>query len=347
MNRWIRRLILVAVGIAFFNIGPTAHGADLYRLVISVDWEGEEINERDIREIEKFRARHPEVKLVHFFNAAYYTMPGANAAEINAKVRRVILPQDEVGLHIHGWQDLFEAAFAAKGLTDSRYISTNGWSTGEPTPGLRAGHDIPIEQYSVVELEAVISYSLEILRRNGFTYPITSFRAGGWQAGPNVLAAIERQGFTIDSSATVPELLRARVGDGPLFQKANALWGPGARNIELATREFTLPGTNLVEMPGVLFADYVGDNYIRAYVDTLIRDARKNPPGEPLTIHLAFHSETAYFFLDRIAGMLAILKTEYIDQNRIRLTPEILKSRTPSNVGGANTACRAVLAARI
>ncbi len=313
---------------AVFHVGSTAaHAADLYRLVISVDWEGEEIAERDIRTMEEFRARHPEVKLVHFFNAAYYTAPGADATEINAKVRRVILAQDEVGLHIHGWQDLFERAFAAKGLKNSRYIDTDGWSGQDPIPGQRVGHDIPIEQYSVAELEAVIAYSIDIFRQNGFTEPIRSFRAGGWQAGPNVLKAIERQGFTLDSSATVPELLRARVGDGPLFQKANALWGPGAGNIKLETREFILPGTQLVEAPGVLFADYVGDNHIRPYVNALLEDARKNPPAEPLTIHLAFHSETAFSYLDRISGMLDILNTEYLARHRLRLTPTTLKLR--------------------
>src|SRR5262245_53796204 len=79
----------------------TTPGIDV---VVTVDWEGRELAEENLRAMEQFRARYPQVRLVQFLNAAYFTKRGARAADVRRAIRRVVKPGDELGLHVHGWK---------------------------------------------------------------------------------------------------------------------------------------------------------------------------------------------------------------------------------------------------
>ena len=77
---------------------------------ISVDWEGRDLSAINLNAFRAYREAHPDVPLTHFLNAAYFTKRDANASKVQADIRRVLRPDDELGLHIHPWKTLVEAA---------------------------------------------------------------------------------------------------------------------------------------------------------------------------------------------------------------------------------------------
>jgi phosphotransferase system HPr-like phosphotransfer protein len=77
---------------------------------ISVDWEGRDLSAINLNAFRTLRKAHPNVPLTHFLNAAYFTKRDANATRVQADIRRALRPGDELGLHIHPWKTLVEAA---------------------------------------------------------------------------------------------------------------------------------------------------------------------------------------------------------------------------------------------
>lgn len=309
MRFWFLALVVFISSIPLAGRAAARKEIDV---IVSVDWEGEDLTDQNLEAMAEFRRAYPQIPLVQFLNAAYYTKPAADAQETTARIRSVLSPCDEIGLHIHGWQDLFEAAFRSAGLTSSRYRNQPAFWTDNSLPvDGRYGHDVPIKEYSEEELQAVVRFSVQVLRQNGFHQPITSFRAGGWMAGDNVLNAIAREGFTIDSSAIAPFFLQERINGSPLFAYVNELWGEGGLRPTTDTTApyMILPG--LVEVPGALFADYVTDNYLHSIMEHLL----KSSPLERPILHLSFHEETAARFLGTLRLILQRMNDDYA-QNR-------------------------------
>lgn len=310
---------LWAVGILFApSFGSMAYAGPGPRdvdVVISVDWEGEDLTDQNLQAMADFRRDFPQIPLVQFLNAAYYTKPGADPQDTTSRIRSVLSPCDEIGLHIHGWQDLFESAFQAEGLSASRFKSGPAfWSDSSIALGGRFGHDVPIKEYSEEEIQAVVRFSRRTLQQNGFTKPITSFRAGGWMADDGVLRAIAREGFTIDSSAITPLFLQTRLNGSPLFVYVNQLWGDGGLH---PTSDTTPPYTilpGLVEVPGALFADYVTDNYVHLIMEHLLTLS----PNERPILHLSFHEETAVQFLGTLRFILKRMNADYAQNGRVQ-----------------------------
>lgn len=79
-------------------------------VAISVDWEGRDLSSINLNAFRACREAHPDIPLTHFLNAAYFTKPDADASKVQAAIRRVLHPDDELGLHIHPWKTLVEAA---------------------------------------------------------------------------------------------------------------------------------------------------------------------------------------------------------------------------------------------
>src|SRR5436190_2161483 len=80
------------------------------QLLVTVDWEGRDLRDDNLNAMKSLRQRFPQVKIVHFLNAAYFTKSDSDAASAKTKIASTFLPGDEKGLHIHGWKKLFEAA---------------------------------------------------------------------------------------------------------------------------------------------------------------------------------------------------------------------------------------------
>jgi hypothetical protein len=174
--------------------GDRADSADrTLKVVISVDWEGRELVGLD--DMKKFRDDHPNVPLTQYLNAAYFTKKGADAEEVATKIKSVLRPGDEHGLHIHAWKSLFEAA----GVTYHNGTTYWGRDSSLEDCTVDCGQEVMLNSYSTEEIQRVIKFSNDTLVSHGFTRPV-SFRAGGFIADRAVLEAVTAEGFVRDSS---------------------------------------------------------------------------------------------------------------------------------------------------
>lgn len=87
-----------------------AIGQGKVRIIVSVDWEGDDLQTGNLKAMKNFRRDFPEIPLQQFLNAAYYTKSGADATQVTKAIKSVLLPKDEHGLHIHAWRTLVESS---------------------------------------------------------------------------------------------------------------------------------------------------------------------------------------------------------------------------------------------
>jgi hypothetical protein len=229
-----------------------------------------------------------------------------NPDEVQKKIFSVLRKGDEQGLHIHGWRSLFESAGVS-------YKYSPSWTVERPTlpasSELDYGHDVPISSYSTEELRTVIQYSLEILKKYDFMRPF-GFRAGGWMATPDVLKAIQEEGFLFDSSAVPPHLLKERRKSPILHRWLEQLW-PN-------TLEKTQPYVILPEEKGLgplwevpdngCLADYMtGEEMLWVFQQNWKALKDKKLANDRITVSIGFHQETAAKYLPRISEGLKLI----------------------------------------
>jgi hypothetical protein len=279
------------------------------QVVVSVDWEGRDLETANLQAMVSFRAAMPEVRMVQFLNAAYFTKLGANSADLKTKIRSTLLPTDELGLHIHGWKRLFEAS----GVTFR--ATPNFWGTNELSNdcAFDCGHEVPISAYDEPELEKVVKFSISTLESHGFGRA-KSFRAGGWMARENVRQALVANGITWDSSAVPQPFLSQELRGLPLLEWLGELWS-GTTAASQPYR-ITTPAGSLNEVPdnGAL-ADYVTAEEMVAVFQQAKERYLQNK-SVPQVVSLGFHQETAARYLPRLQEALtkmnAIAKAEKI-----------------------------------
>lgn len=277
-------------------------------LLVTVDWEGRDLREDNLVAMERLRERFPEVKLVQFLNAAYFTKDGADTADVRARIDRTLLPGDELGLHVHGWKSLFEAS----GVT-FRDSPTFWDPAGKVTDCFAdCGHEVPISAYETDELRSVIRFSVDTLEAAGLGRA-TSFRAGGWMAAPHVRDALVAEGFVTENSAVPADFLASEIGHLPLHGWVADLW-PGTTGTSQPERlETVAPATgdpgadehgHILEIPdnGAL-ADYMtADEMIAVYDD--VKALRAEDPRHDVVLSIGFHHETAARYLPRVEAAL-------------------------------------------
>jgi len=343
LARWLGRLGLAAAALAATAALPACAaepdaggtGEDDYtrkkgklQLLVTVDWEGRELREDNLQAMEALRARFPEVKIVHFLNAAYYNKPGADRADVTARINRVLLPGDERGLHIHGWKRLFEAA-GASFVSSPTFWGTSVDPMGRDCATRDCGHEVPISNYTTDELRKVVRYSLDTLEDNGFGRA-KSFRCGGWMAKQSVRDALAAEGITYDHSAVPAAFLAPKLASYPVHGWLAELW----QGTTPTSQPYELPAfadgasRDLVEVPdnGAL-ADYVtAAQMVEVFHqnrDAFLRDKKKN-----VVVSIGFHTETASTYLPQIESALtAILEEAKAD--RLPLESVTSSSLTP------------------
>ena len=273
-------------------------------VVISVDWDGHDLRDANINAFENFRNNaHDQnngqpIPLTHFICASYFTGPNIAGAvnpnpstvpNISTKIQRALRAQDEIGLHVHGWQTV---------IVGSGVGFTNNHHWADPTLAVAArqipgyhncwrdiGHTNPLTDYNANEVRDILNHSRTVLNNNlGGGYSISnSFRSGGWVTSAAVRQGIYDAGFRIDSSA-VPDNA-GFVG----FSHWHGDWG--AVPITQNSQPYTIDdgaGRILKEVP---------DNcYLADYINTAdMNDHMKNwaltQPG-PVLVAIGFHQET-------------------------------------------------------
>jgi hypothetical protein len=316
-DRIARAAALLAVAaVACGTSEPAGSGQKappVVHVAISVDWEGGFLLPESLAALEAFRRDNPGVPLTHMLNAAYYTKPGAVAADVTREIRRAVRDGDDTGLHIHGWKTLVVAA-GVKPLDGPSFLS--------PSTGLIAfqddiGFDLDLTAFTVADLRAIMKKSRAILEGQGLAVG-PSFRAGGWIATPGVLEAARAEGFTIDSSAIDPAWLDEKEV-AALRRRLADVW----RRVDQTTQPFWIdtPAGKILEMPDTgAAADYLSVVEIQQHVE---RAATATvAAGKPVFVHMVLHAETADEYAPRLGQALSVL--------RARSTPMVFETLSDS-----------------
>jgi hypothetical protein len=302
-------------------------------LLLSVDWEGDTLREKNLEAMREFNKKFPQYPIIHFINPAYYTKKEFNLSEdqITDKIRSVIRPQDELGLHIHAWENLVKSAKVTYRNKPSF------WGGSSKKQGGERGSDIPLTIYNEDEVSQIIAHSLEILEQKGFSQ-IQSFRAGGWMSNLEVQKALIDNGINTDSSPVPPSLISKLYPGSELVKTLHKLWG----SVETSTRPWVskLKGNVMYYFPdNFALADYVDEAlFFRQFLD-LERQALESNENS-LYIHYGWHQESAveYFkptgtdsqklvqahYLRRVERSIKRLRS-YCEKQGYKLIPTTMK----------------------
>ena len=279
-----------------------AMATESMQLWVTVDWEGLSLEEDNLQAMRAFREKFPYIPLLHLINPAYFVQPGVNRAQIGSHIRSTFLPEDTIGLHLHPIRRLVEycsVPFQANpSVADAK----------EDCVERACGYSVSLEYaYSQQELTQLVSCSSELLAINGFNRP-RHFRAGAWQFGPKLQAALEANRFIWDSSHIDANLLTTH-------------WHPDSSMIRLLKQlhanstPFEQPfalSVELMEYPNnAALADYTSAKQLLQLFGQLLA-AHKS------VMVLGFHQETAGDFLIQLERAIK-KKKKLAKQKNVRI----------------------------
>lgn len=326
--RWLGIAALAACGIGgatgcATDADETASEEDDYtrrgklQLLVTVDWEGRELDDRNITAMKELHRKFPQVKIVHFLNAAYFTKSDSDARAVKDEMNSAIAPGDEKALHIHGWKRLFEAA----GVTFNSGPTFWGTQIREQECFYDCGHEVPLSNYSVADLRKVIKFSLDTLEEQGFGRA-ESFRCGGWMAKEYVREAVAAEGLKYEESAVPTDFLAPKLRQYPVHGWLSELWA-GTTQTSQPYRIAT-PAGELVEVPdnGAL-ADYMStEQMFQVYLANKAEWQRARTKN--FVVSVGFHTETAASYLPALESALTKM---YDDAETSGITFESVTTR--------------------
>jgi hypothetical protein len=275
--------IVLLVGLPMFNHAH-ADNARTMRVYVTVDWEGVSLEQENIATMQAFRQQFPHIPMLQLLNPVYFLRDAEHAAQTAEIVRSTFLPQDTQGLHVHAWKSLVTYCGVPYQHQYSFADTDENCTQGD------CGYTVSLEYaYSQADLTQLIACSSQVLTQHGFTKP-THFRAGGWQLGPKLSAALQANGFMWDSSVTDPNLLTTR------WHEQSGMVAM-LRQLHPTSTPLDQPyavSTQLMEYPNnASLADYTSTKQIVHLFKQLIQ-AKKT------VMVLGFHQETATDYLIRL-----------------------------------------------
>lgn len=277
----MRIFYLLLLAFVTLHLPVTGRAQEVMQLWVTVDWEGLSLQEDNLQAMRAFREKFPHIPLLHLVNPAYFVQPGVNRAQIGSHIRSTFLPQDTIGLHLHPIRTLVEYCGVpfqtAPSIADTKEVCTD----------TSCGYSVSLEYaYSQQELTQLVGCSSALLAANGFQRP-HHFRAGAWQFGPKLQAALEANRFTWDSSSIDANLLTTRWHKDSNMVRLLKTLHPQSTSLE---QPFAL-SVALMEYPNnAALADYTSARQILQLFDQLLTTQR------PVMV-LGFHQETASEFL--------------------------------------------------
>ncbi|MGQ0443158.1 MAG: hypothetical protein ACT4OH_06885 [Methylophilaceae bacterium] len=251
---------------------------------VTVDWEGGSLEQDNIEAMQVFRKKYADIPMVHFLNPVYFLRLNQHTEQVFKTIHSTVLPNDEHGLHLHGWKSLVQQCGVDYKPAPSFAAQDERCEIGD------CGYSVSLEYaYSQPELNRLIACSADLLVQQGFNRP-RSFRAGGWQQGGKLTAALKENQFLFDSSRTDSRLLTTKWDEkSNLVQMVQSLH-PASSPLD---QPYLLSG-KLIEFPNnASLADYTSADQILIMFKQLI--AHKKP-----VMVLGFHQETAFSYLGRL-----------------------------------------------
>jgi hypothetical protein len=186
-------------------------------VAVSNDWDTGDHGDDKLERQDRLHANHPSMVLTHFVGPYTFTDPSVSPARARQLVQWLEgYPQDEIGLHVHPWCNFVTRA----GVTCR--TSPSFAKASDPT-----GYTVILGSYTRAELTKMFATAREIFVANGLGTP-TSFRAGGWTATGDVLAALEANGHVTDASGANWARLEEWefVAGASLYQWNQEHWAP-------------------------------------------------------------------------------------------------------------------------
>lgn len=281
-------LLLCCSGFVYAADAPISQKVTIY---VTVDWEGWSLDNDNIEVMQAFRQKHPNIPMLQLLNPVYYLQPDSNAAHITKQIQSTFLPSDAQGLHVHAWKSLAN-------YCDVPYKTAPSFAdTDETCTAGDCGYTVSLEfAYSAEELNKLIACSSQILVAQGYAKPV-HFRAGGWQLGPKLTAALQNNGFNWDSSHIDANLLTTNWHEeSGMIKMLRALHGNEgsalAQPYLLAAA--TSQSATLTEYPdNAALADYTSTKQLVALFKQLLSEQKT-------VLVLGFHQETAASYLHRL-----------------------------------------------
>ncbi|MFW5432147.1 MAG: hypothetical protein ACKE5M_02955 [Methylophilaceae bacterium] len=253
-------------------------------IYVTVDWEGISLDQENIEEMQVFRKKFPHIPMLQLVNPAYFLRDHPSNARLTKVIKSTFLPTDTQGLHVHAWKSLTNYCGVPYQYSHSFADTDENCKTGD------CGYTVSLENaYSQNDLTKLIACSNQVLIKNGFKQSV-HFRAGGWQLGPKLIAALEADGFVWDSSAIDANLLTTRwhkdSGMVTMLRKLHPTSTPLDQPYALSAQ--------LKEYPNnAALADYTSTKQIIRLFNNLVKANKK-------VMVLGFHQETAVDFLGRL-----------------------------------------------
>lgn len=302
------------------------------KVIVSMDWEGTGLKEKNLLAIEDFKARW-NIPIVHFYNPAYYTHPDISESEIHDFVGRAFFKEDEIGLHLHTPQHLLNRAGVK--LRPSPCFSR----LGDFNPMPFKGQEVMLLAYSKDEVKTLIQYSLGLLKSHGF-HSIQSFRAGGWMADERVWESLCETGLSIESSAANTTFLKGSSWEGDNLERySELLWEKkGASLYPFPLQTFS---GSLLEIPNNLGAiDYWNEENIYQTFNELISSHLSREGNvavsEEVVLVINSHQETAAENMPKLYEFLKYLHGVYGDKVEFITNREVFYRRLENQKENGN-----------
>lgn len=166
----------------------------------TMDWEGYTVNQNFLGQIDTLAKSH-NIPITHFFNPRIYITSSINQAAKDQMTNWVKTREtnnaDEIGLHLHMWNDAVRAA----GVTPK---------AGPAWAGMNNGYDVIFSSYNKDESAKLAKWGIAELQKHGFT-DIISFRVGGWELTSSNLQGLAEAGIKVDSSGRTNHKLGAKL----------------------------------------------------------------------------------------------------------------------------------------
>lgn len=276
-------------------------------VVVSVDWEGRDLDKSNEEVFSAFRDKYPDIPMQQFLNAAYLTKDVWEKEEIIAFHKNTLRDIDELGLHIHPWKKLVEASGVA--FKDKPSLFQDDIPLRQSHDDM--GHEVALFAYDKAEVVKMIKKSEELLSSIGLNLGST-FRSGAWLSSKDMREALVETGYTMDCSAVDGNFLAERWGDFQLCTWTKKLW-PDCRRVS-QPYDIAVGASKLLEVPnnGCL-ADYVDEQHMLETLRVNHEHAIKNGLEE-VYVSIGFHQETALRFIDRLDKAVVLMRDYALKQ---------------------------------
>ncbi|MFN0251833.1 MAG: hypothetical protein ACKV2T_33460 [Kofleriaceae bacterium] len=189
-----------------------------YYVLVTTDWDFADPGQQALIYHDHLHTNHPGMRITHFPGPYTFTDPSvtpARAGELVAWLNKQKTEyNDEIGLHIHPYCNFVESA-GLTCITDQSTVYTTDTS----------GYTIKLAAYGRENMRLLLEHAKTLFQQNGLPVPRT-FRAGGWTASLETVAALDDAGFIADTSALNWKYIEGAWGDRELYRWNMENWAP-------------------------------------------------------------------------------------------------------------------------